>query len=136
MSIPAEAAELYQRGLELAAEGSIHEALVSIERAVEIHPDFGPACKTLARLSLEVNEIRAFQNWMHEACRIDPDDSEPYVLMGRLLSVQRRPAEALEAFRRALALGVSTTVRAEIESMLPELEAGAAEKRRREIEEA
>lgn len=133
--MPVEAAELYDHGLRLAAEGSIHEALVTIERAVEIHPDFGPACKTLAKLSLEVNEIRAFQNWMHEACRIDPSDSEPYVLMGRLLTAQRRSAEAVETFRRALSLGVPDTQRREIEEMLPTLEADAAARRRREIEE-
>ncbi len=132
--MPAEAAELYGRGLRLAEEGSIHEALVTIERAVEVYPDFGLACKTLARLSLEVNEVRAFQNWMHEACRIDPEDAEPYVLMGRLLAVQRRSAEALEAFQRALSLGVPDSQRREIEAMLAPLEADVAEKRRREIE--
>lgn len=131
--MPVEAATLYDHGLRLAAEGNIHEALVTIERAVEVYPDFGPACKTLAKLSLEVNEIRAFQNWMHEACRIDPADSEPYVLMGRLLTVQRRSAEAVEAFRRALSLGVSDLQRREIEAMLEPLEADVAEKRRREI---
>lgn len=133
MRVPAEAAELYDRGLRLAAEGSIHEALVTIERAVEIYPDFGPACKTLGKLSLEVNEVRAFQNWMHEACRIDPADSEPYLLMGRLLAAQSRAPEAIEALKRAVSLGVTEAEREEIEEILAPLETAVAEQRRRQI---
>lgn len=133
MSVPAEAAGLYDEGLRLAAEGKIHEAFVTIERAVEVYPDFGPACKTLAKMSLEVNEVRAFQNWMHEACRIDPSDPEPYLMMGRLLAFQRRSAEAVEALRHAIRLGISGEARSETEELLAPLEAQLEEKRRRTI---
>jgi tetratricopeptide (TPR) repeat protein len=134
LSVPVEASELYQKGIRLAAEGDVHAALVAIERAVEIFPDFAEACKTLARLSLEVNEVRAFQNWIHEACRIDPADGEPYLLMGRLLASQGRSAEAIEALERAAALGTGESGRRQIDEILAPLEAEAAANRRRRIE--
>jgi len=102
--VPEEARRLYQAGLEAASSGDLHEAFELIENAVQVHPDYAEACKTLARLSMDTNEIRAFQNWCHEAARIDPRDPEPYWMLGELLAGQRRREEAVEALERALAL--------------------------------
>jgi cytochrome c-type biogenesis protein CcmH/NrfG len=121
--VPEEARALYRRGLESAEAGELGRAFDLLERAVQLHPDFAEACKTLARISAETNEIRAFQNWCHEAARIDPADPEPYWMLGDWLGRKGRKEEALEALRRSLSMGpLSEEMRHRIEARLRDVE--------------
>ena len=113
----------------LAEAGDLAEAFLTIERAVQVFPDYSEACKTLARLSAETNEIRAFQNWCHEAARIDPKDPEPYWMLGDLLGRQGRREEAMEALRRGLAMRpLGDGMRERLEARLREVELAPAGK--------
>ncbi|MBL8235799.1 MAG: hypothetical protein JNM66_00165 [Bryobacterales bacterium] len=96
------AEEYYQLGLALAGRNQLGDAFVALEECVTINPDHGPACKELARLSLEANEVRAFTNWLHEAQRIDERDPEPHVMMAEHLVGRRRWEEADMEVRIAL----------------------------------
>jgi cytochrome c-type biogenesis protein CcmH/NrfG len=93
--------ELFQLGSALADSGEVGEAIVALERALEIDPDHARSCKLLARLSLQINERRAFVNWCHEASRIDPGDPEPYQMMAEELTRIGRHDEAAEARQAA-----------------------------------
>ena len=105
MLSPQSAAACYQLGLDLARGGDFCGAFAALEKAVELDPDHAGACKELARLSLDANEVRAFTNWCHEASRIDPGDPEPHFMLGEHLANKGRREEAAEALRMALALG-------------------------------
>jgi Tfp pilus assembly protein PilF len=65
----------------LAEAGQIGEAILLLEEAVETNRETAGIAKLLARLSLRINEVRAFQNWCHEALRMDPNDIEVYQMM-------------------------------------------------------
>ena len=95
------AAELFELGAELAARSELGGAIEALEKAVELDPDHAGACKLLARLSLQVNERRAFVNWCHEASRIAPDDPEPYQMIADELTRAGRHEEAAEARQAA-----------------------------------
>jgi predicted Zn-dependent protease len=95
------AEELYQLGSTLAAQSEVAQAIEVLERAVELDADHAGACKLLARLSLQINERRAFANWCHEASRIDPEDPEPYQMMAEELARVGRHEEAAEARQAA-----------------------------------
>lgn len=98
------AAEHYAQGIAHAERGELAEAFFHLESSVQLCPDNAEVCKFLARLSLSVNEIRAFQCWCHEASRIDPTDPEPHLMMAAVFEQKNRPAEAAEARQRAAAL--------------------------------
>jgi Flp pilus assembly protein TadD len=95
------AAEHFVQGCAHAERGELTEAFHHLERSVQIEPGNAAACKLLARLSLAVNEIRAFVCWCHEAARIDPTDAEPYLMMADVFERANRTDEAAEARTRA-----------------------------------
>lgn len=80
------------------------QAFDHLERSVQLEPDNAAACKLLARLSLSVNEIRAFVCWCHEAARIEPLDPEPHLMMAEVFEQANRLKEAAEARQRATSL--------------------------------
>lgn len=91
-----------QQSAQMRDAGRMGEAIDILEQAVAIGEESSAICKELARLSLTVNEVRAFSNWCHEAMRIDELDSEPHIMIGRVLVDQQRWEEAAEAFGEAL----------------------------------
>ena len=98
------AKEHYAEGIACAERGDIASAFVHLEKSVELEPENSEACKLLARLSLTVNEVRAFQNWCHEAARIAPLDPEPHWLIAQVCAASARWAESAEALEHALRL--------------------------------
>lgn len=95
------AAEHYAQGCSHAERGELTEAFDQLERSVQLEPDNAAACKLLARLSLSVDEVRAFVCWCHEAARIDPRDPEPHLMMAEVFERTNRLKEATEARDRA-----------------------------------
>lgn len=95
------------------------KAIDVLEQAVAIGDESCEICKELARLSLQVNELRAFANWCHEAMRINPSDPEPHLMMGRVLVGSQRWGEAVETLEQGLRLGgLSRSDHAELEQLL------------------
>jgi tetratricopeptide (TPR) repeat protein len=80
----------------LAANGQIGEAIELLEEAVESDRETAGIAKLLAKLSLRINEVRAFQNWCHEALRMDPKDLEVYEMMEAYFRSVGRDFEADE----------------------------------------
>jgi tetratricopeptide (TPR) repeat protein len=85
-----------------ASRNEYGRAIDVLEQAVAIGEESCEICKELARLSLTVNEVRAFANWCHEAIRIDGTDPEPYLMISRVLVQNQRWAEAIESLEQAI----------------------------------
>jgi hypothetical protein len=85
----------------LAASGEIGEAIILLEECVATCRDSAPVCKLLAELNLRIDEVRAFQNWCHEALRIDEKDPEPHRMLAAYFSSHGRDFEAEEELAAA-----------------------------------
>ena len=95
------------------------KAIDVLEQAVAIGDESSEICKELARLSLQVNELRAFANWCHEAMRIDAADPEPHLMIGRVLVRYKRWGEAVESLEQASRIGtLGPAEQLEIEQLL------------------
>ena len=99
---PASAGELNHRGITLAQQGRLDEAIADFQRAVQIEPDNAVAHGNLG-LALTI------QGRLDEAivcCRryveLKPDAAEGYSNLGRAWMAQGRIEEALACCRRAL----------------------------------
>ncbi|MBI3678916.1 MAG: hypothetical protein HY235_00670 [Acidobacteria bacterium] len=84
--------------------GEIGKAIDVLEQAVAIGEQSVEICKEIARLCLSVDEVRAFQNWCHEAMRVAPADPEPHLMIARVLVADERWGEAMEALDQTLRL--------------------------------
>jgi Flp pilus assembly protein TadD len=91
-----EAETWFERGMERLKHGEMRGAFEALEQAVALDPNHARACKELARLSRQANEVRAFTNWLHEALRLDPADPEPHSMMAEALLEAGRREEAEE----------------------------------------
>ena len=80
----------------LVAEGKLGEAIFLLEQAVESGKETAAIAKFLARLSLQIDEVRSFQNWCHEALRMDPNDVEVYKMLEDYFRASGRDFEADE----------------------------------------
>ncbi len=80
----------------LAASGHIGEAILLLEEAIERGKETAGIAKLLAKLSLQIDEVRAFQNWCHEALRMDSRDIEVYRMMEDYFRQNGRDFEADE----------------------------------------
>ena len=80
----------------LAADGKIGEAIDLLEQAVQEGRETAAIAKLLAHLSLQINEVRAFQSWCHEALRMDPNDIAVYKMLEAYFRSNGRDWEADE----------------------------------------
>lgn len=81
---------------QLVAAGEIGEAIAMLEAAIEEGKETAGIAKMLAKLSLQIDEVRAFQNWCHEALRMDPKDLEVYRMLEDYFRANGRNFEADE----------------------------------------
>ncbi len=79
-----------------ARELDIGGAIALLEKAVEEGGETAEIAKMLARLSLEIDEVRAFQSWCHEALRMNPRDTEVYLMLAAYFRANGRDWEAEE----------------------------------------
>ncbi len=80
----------------LADEGLIGDAIFLLEEAVENGKETAEIAKMLAKLSLQIDEVRAFQSWCHEALRMNPKDLEIYQMLEDYFRMRGRDFEADE----------------------------------------
>ena len=91
-------------GLRLFFERDLDGAAADLHRAIEIKPNHALAMVTLANVAAVRWQFDAAQAWLGQALRIDPLDLGVTMNLGDHLILQRRPAEAAQALRRALVL--------------------------------
>ncbi|WP_031500231.1 tetratricopeptide repeat protein [Bryobacter aggregatus] len=95
-----------EQAQECIAAGDLGDAILLLEEAVEKGHESVEIAKLLARLSLRIDEVRAFQNWCHEALRMDPKDIEVHRMMEAYFRENGRDWEADEV--RAIADAIKT----------------------------
>jgi predicted O-linked N-acetylglucosamine transferase (SPINDLY family) len=101
---PASAGELNHRGITLAQQGRLDEAIADFRRAVQIDPDNAVAHGNLGlALILQGRLDEAIAN-CRRCVELKPDVAEGYSNLGRAWMAQGRIEEALACFRRALEL--------------------------------
>jgi tetratricopeptide (TPR) repeat protein len=106
----AEASRLYWHSRLAGASGRPAAALASLEQAVQLAPAFAPAYRQLFSITLsrrdlpEPARLAAVEKLINQA---KDQDQIPLAteLIGRLLLVQHKPAEAAEVLDRAIGLG-------------------------------
>ncbi|MBL8234035.1 MAG: hypothetical protein JNL98_36400 [Bryobacterales bacterium] len=104
------------------------KAMDVLEQAVAIGDESCEICKELARLSLNVDEVRAFANWCHEAIRINGADPEPHLMISRVMVASERWAEAVESLEKALGIAdLSPLEKKEAQELLVRAKEGYAE---------
>jgi TolB-like protein/DNA-binding winged helix-turn-helix (wHTH) protein/Tfp pilus assembly protein PilF len=89
-------------------------AIAAARRALQIDPDLGEAHGILARLELSEFDWPEAETSFRRALELTPNDPSTLVWYAYQLLIQRRPAEALDAARRAEAvnpLDLNTRVR-------------------------
>jgi tetratricopeptide (TPR) repeat protein len=78
-------------------------AYLRLERELAEGREDAQRARWLAWLAYTFGDIRAIEIWCHEAARLDPASSEPYLLMGIVLMRAERWPEAVEEFDAGLA---------------------------------
>lgn len=96
-----EADRLYLAGIKHLEAGDLGAAMADLEAALGFDPDHLPAVRKLVELCLEMDEIRAFGNWIYEYLRLDPLSPEPHILLAEHLATHNRWDEVLEELARA-----------------------------------
>ena len=95
------------------AEAKYSEVIRALDRAVKLRPDWAEAHETLGRAHAEsgaggiVLSNRQAEKYFRQAIELKPDFMEAYVDLATSLRSQGMHTEALEAYRRALALAPS-----------------------------
>jgi Tfp pilus assembly protein PilF len=92
----------------LADQGDIGTAIALLEESIERGEESAEIAKLLATLSLRIDEVRAFQNWCHEALRINPKDFTVHLMLADYFAANGREFEAEEAREIAQRLEAAT----------------------------
>ena len=91
-----------RKGAKLKGNGHLQQALVEFKRALEADPDFAQAHAALLSTYLDLRQLSKAEEHYHAAVKSDSDMYEVHHNFGVLLTLQGKPREAAEAFRRAL----------------------------------
>lgn len=101
-NLPANARELYEKGLKQARDNNPEKAIKLLEEALTAHPRFYSAHVALAeqyaKLKRDQEAVAAYQ----KAIEIKPDRAPAYVGFGVMLVKQNRYTEAIPPLRRSL----------------------------------
>jgi hypothetical protein len=90
---------------QLFVENRFTEAFYCMEARVAAGGEDAETCRRLAWLAWAIDDMRAVQNWAHEAMRLDGASPEPHLLLGLLFRSEDRWREAWEEFGAALRRG-------------------------------
>jgi tetratricopeptide (TPR) repeat protein len=88
----------------LSLRGKSAEASATMRRALALRPDDALYLNTLGSILLETGDFEAAIDVLHRACTLDAGLSVAWFNLGIALTRSMRPAEAVNAMRRVLAL--------------------------------
>ena len=84
------------------ARKNYRRAKTVAEKMSRLRPDFYPAYKNLARISLEQNDLPAAIPHLQEMIRLHPDDAESFTNLGAIFQSQGNIDQAAKYYRDAL----------------------------------
>lgn len=79
-------------------------ALDAFTAVLGIDPANGRAMQNIAAIKLRQNDVAAAESWITKALAADPSLADAYTTMGVIAARRDRPADAIEAWRRAVEL--------------------------------
>lgn len=92
------------RASALMGQGKFAEAIADFDRAIELKPSLASAYSGRAVAALASGDILGANLDAVQARRLDPEDPNPAIVLGRILSSAGRNADALEMFNEGVAL--------------------------------
>src|SRR6266571_1318201 len=99
---PGSAVGQYSRGLVLAQQGKLTEAMEHYQTALRINPDYADAHNNVGDVLADQGRLAEAIEHYREALRIKPDDALSHTNWGVELAQQGKLAEAIDHFREAL----------------------------------
>lgn len=101
---PRSADPLYLLGELAQAAGRPAQAIAYYRSALQAQPGFAPACAPLCRLLYEQGDLAGASAVMRGAIEFHPDRADFHLFAGYVAFSQQGPAQAVQAFERALVL--------------------------------
>src|SRR6266704_441221 len=92
----------YSRGLVLAQQGKLTEAMEHYQTALRLNPDYADAHNNVGAVLAEQGRLAEAIEHYREALRLKPDYADAHYNWGNALAQQGKPAEAIEHYRQAL----------------------------------
>ncbi len=99
---PGSAVGEYSRGLVLAQQGKLTEAMEHYQTALRINPDYADAHNNVGAVLADQGRLAEAIEHYREALRLKPDYADAHYNWGNALAQQGKPAEAIEHYRQAL----------------------------------
>src|SRR5437667_3994637 len=99
---PGSAVGQYSRGLVLAQQGKLTEAMEHYQTALRINPDYADAHNNVGAVLADQGRLAEAIEHYREALRLKPDFADAHYNWGNALAQQGKPAEAIEHYRQAL----------------------------------
>jgi tetratricopeptide (TPR) repeat protein len=94
----------YELGLSLSETGDWLGSIPHFQAAVEKSPKWGALRYSLAAAYAHVDRLDDAHRELETALKLNPDDYRANLLLGRMLSVQGRPAQGLPNLKKATRL--------------------------------
>jgi Flp pilus assembly protein TadD len=91
-------------GKVLEKQGRLDEAVVHINKSLQIWPDFPDANINMASILIKRKQFDDAMVYLHKTMEITPDNPRVYYYMGSLFQAQRKSDEAIHAYERTLQL--------------------------------
>jgi glycosyltransferase involved in cell wall biosynthesis/Flp pilus assembly protein TadD len=101
---PHSADPLYLLGELMQAAGQPAQAISHYRSALQVQPGFAPACAPLCKLLYEQGDLAGAAAVMRSAIEFHPDRADFHLFAGNIALSRQEPAQAVQAFERALAL--------------------------------
>lgn len=102
--VPDAAKKQYRRGVEALKEGDFATATKSLERAIEVFPDYYDALELLGTERVKRLEYQSALPLLTHAVEVNKDDWRSFYSLGIALIEVKQPAEAIKPLRRAVEL--------------------------------
>src|SRR6266704_88920 len=97
---PGSAVGQYSRGLVLAQQGKLTEAMEHYQTALRINPDYADAHNNVGAVLADQGRLAEAIEHYREALRLKPDYADAHYNWGNALAQQGKPAEAFEHFQQ------------------------------------
>jgi Flp pilus assembly protein TadD len=104
LKAPEDARKAYEKGVAALTRNKFSEARKSLERAVELYPEYAQAWSDLGEVRRQEGKLTEARDAYERASQVDPKYIRPYVQLARLALAEGRNQEALGLAERGLAL--------------------------------
>ena len=98
------AAHKQQQAETYLTQGQLEEAKTACLAALELQPDFPPACNTLGKVLQAMGQIEAAREYFHKAIARSPKMAEAYLNLGHLYASQKQWDLAIACYQKAVQL--------------------------------